>query len=255
MFVLKKIITSFIIPPGIFILILFVLGFWFIYRKKKFPGICFFSISVLMWVFSTTPVSDLLLRPLEYKYPLPDLATPQVAKGQEDVLVVLSAGIKEGVFDFSGNSTLTEEGLERTVTAFRLQKKLNIPVIVTGGIVFSTQSEASIAKRFLIDLGVPENKIILEEKSRDTMESALLVKKICDAKKFRTVILVTNAYHMPRSMMMFKKAGMVPIPYPCGFKTSKTPVYYFRDYLPWSGSFGNTARALKEYLGILFFIQ
>lgn len=244
MFIIKKVLTPFLLPPGIFILILFFTGLWFLHKRERLYSIVNISLGILIWFLSITPVSDALLRGLER-----GVGIPKDPKG--DVIILLGGGIYEGAPDISGIGIPSETMQNRILTAARLQKKINVPIIISGGSVFGKISEAVIAKRFLIDLGIPEEKIILEDKSIDTIENAKYSKEICDKLGFKKPIVVTIASHMPRSIMSFKKAGLEIIPAPSLFKTWEGKRYGWNSYLP--RSMHDTSEALYEYLGLLFY--
>lgn len=231
-------------PVGLIALISTGLGMWSL-RTKKSSSYGYFLIAFIIWFFSITPVENFLLAPLEYKH------TPPF-RVAGDVIIALTGGIKEKAPGISGDFSLNGDSGERTFAAVRIYKKTGIPMLVTGGAVFSEISEALVAKRFLMDVGIPEKDIIIEEKSRDTMESAAYSKKICDEKGFKKIILVTSASHMPRAVWSFRKAGFEEItPFPAAYKSSKNPVYYYRDFLP--GNLRDSSCAIKEYLGLIFY--
>ncbi|MBI4689336.1 MAG: YdcF family protein [Nitrospirae bacterium] len=204
-----------------------------------------FLICALLWLLSMPLVSVFLLRGLEQKYQI-----PQNLDG--DVIVLLGGGSYLKSQDISGIGTPAGNTLERIVTAVRLQKKLDLPIIVSSGKVFEhVPSEAPIIKRFLVELGVPSDKIIIEDKSKDTLENARYTKVICEKMGFKKPILVTSAYHMRRSVLLFKKAGMDVIPFPSNFRTSKVREIHWDAYMP--SGIENTHIALIEYIGLLFY--
>lgn len=247
MFFLKKLVTPFILPPGLFILALIISGTLFIFLHRRKIGIFNLAIGFLLWVFCSTPFSNFLIAGLES-----DLHIPQKVSG--DVIILLGGGIIDNAPDFSGYGIPTDRMIGRIVTAVRLQKKMDIPIIVSGGKVYKNMSsEALISKRFLIDLGVDEDKIIIEEKSRDTYENARYTTEICRGKDYNNPILVTSASHMKRSLLSFKKFDMNAIPFPSNFKSKN--LYYLRwhSYLPHSSSLQLTSDAFHEYLGIFFY--
>ncbi len=245
MFEIKKILAPFLSPPGIFIVLLIISGLWSLGKKYWKIGSINILIALLMWSLSTIPVSDMLMRGLESDLKIPD-------NPHGDVIILLGGGVYANVPDLSGIGSPSDEMAGRIITAVRLQKRLNIPVIVSGGAVFKGQkAEAPIIKRFLIDLGVPEGKIILEDKSRDTFENANDTKKICEKKGYSKPMLVTSGLHMKRSVLSFEKAGMKVTPIPANFRTSSGNKYIWHDYLP--EDFGNSAFAMHEYLGLLFY--
>jgi uncharacterized SAM-binding protein YcdF (DUF218 family) len=178
-----------------------------------------------------------------------DFEIPFNANG--DIIILLGGGVYDSVADLSGPGAPTEEMLGRIVTAVRLHKRLDIPIIVSGGKVFENKkAEAPIVKRFLIDLGVPGNKIIMEDKSRDTFENVKYTSEILKKSGYRKPILVTSAYHMKRAVMTFNKINLDVIPFPANFRTWKDKKYGWEDYLPGSG---NASGILKEYVGIVFY--
>jgi uncharacterized SAM-binding protein YcdF (DUF218 family) len=245
MFLAKKIITAFLIPPGIFVLILFFTGLWLSFRKRLLSGLFIVLLSLMMWCLTIAPVSDLLLYPLESAYSIP-------SPPRGDVIVLLGGGAYDDVKDLSGTGAPSEEMMGRIVTVARLYRKLGVPVVVTGGSGFKGKKpEAPIVKRILSDLGLPPAKVIIEDESRDTLENALYTKKVLDARGLKKPILVTSAFHMKRSVRMFEKMGLGVVPFPANFKVRTNRVYYIEDFLP--GDFRASATALKEYIGLLFY--
>jgi len=238
MFIFKKILTPFLLPPGIFIGALILSGVWFLLRKNWGAGIINCLIGSLMWSLSISPISHTLLRGLES-----DLEIPKSPKAE--VIILIGGGVYEKAPDLSDIGTPTEDMLARIVTVVRLQKKFGVPVIISAG-----GSEAPIVKRFLVDLGVPPNKIITEEKSGDTYESAKFTQRILERFQYDNLLLVTSAYHIKRAVMSFEKAGVEVIPIPACFNTWPDRQYGWIDYLP--GSFDSSI-AIREYLGLVFY--
>ncbi|MBW2645992.1 MAG: hypothetical protein JRE23_07430 [Deltaproteobacteria bacterium] len=126
MFMLKKILTPFLLPPGIFIVSLILAGVWFLYKKNWKAGIVNLIIACSAWLLSISPVSDAMLMGLESEFSI-----PENPKG--DVIVLLGGGIDDKAPDISGLGSPTDTMLSRIVTAVRLQQRLTIPIIVTGG--------------------------------------------------------------------------------------------------------------------------
>jgi uncharacterized SAM-binding protein YcdF (DUF218 family) len=82
-----------------------------------------------------------------------------------------------------------------------------------------TASEASGAKRLWLELGVPPERIIIEDKSRNTDENARFTFALLHPKPGQHYLLVTSAYHMPRTVGLFRKAGFDVVPYPVDYRT------------------------------------
>ena len=154
------------------------------------------------WALSIAPISDAMIKGLESEYRI-----PKNIKG--DVIILLGHGVFDEAPDLTGLGAPSGTYLARIVSAVRLQKKLNIPIIVSGTEVPEDKVvKDHIVKRFLIDLGIPTDKIILEDESRDTFENAEFTQEICQDWVLRHPILVTSAYHMKRAVMSFEKVGL-----------------------------------------------
>jgi uncharacterized SAM-binding protein YcdF (DUF218 family) len=245
MFMFKKLVTPFLLPPGILVVGVLFSALWFLSKKNWKAALINAFIGCFMWGISIPPVSDSLLNGLESDY-----ALPRDAKG--DVIILLGGGVNENAADLSGVGMPVPEALSRVITAVRLYKKLGVPVIVCGGRVFEKRGpEAPILKRFLVDLGVSPGQVVLEQDSRDTFENAKYARQIVERFGFKAPLLVTSGYHMPRAVFSFRKMGMDVTPVPSGVKTWRGQEYGWDSYLP--GTFGNVAIAIKEYLGIGFY--
>ena len=247
MFAFKKLISPFLLPPGLFILILAIVGIWATWRKKKSALLTALGTGVLIWALSSVPVADSLIGGLES-----GLSIPQSPNG--DAIIMLGGGVNDRAPDLSGIGAPGPGTMERLVTAARLQQRLKIPVVVSGGRVFQDSAAiAPIARRFLIDLGIPSHMVIVEDQSRDTYENALFCKQICEQRNFNHPLLVTSGYHMPRALLCFEKVGLAVTPFPCALTTWTQKHYQWQDYLPSAGSLERSAAGLHEQLGLLYY--
>ncbi|MDA8091212.1 MAG: YdcF family protein [Nitrospiraceae bacterium] len=234
MFILKKAISPFLLPPGLFVLILICSGFFF-FRKSFRAGLLNIGTGLLIWALSISPVSNRLLKGLEE-----GLRVPPHPAG--DVIILLGGGL-------NGNVP-TGDTCERIIAAASLYRDLHIPIIVSGGAVHPwEQKEAPIDAQYLAGLGVPLNEIIVEDKSRDTLENAKYVKKIYDEHDFAAPLLVTSAYHMKRALLCFTHEDMQATPYPAGYRIVRSK-YHWKDYLP--EGLSSSRDCLHEYLGIVY---
>jgi uncharacterized SAM-binding protein YcdF (DUF218 family) len=247
MFLLKKALTPFFLPPGIFIVVLLAAGIWLFRRKHLKAGLLNILIALVMWGLSVAPVGSALVGSLESGLRVPD-------QPAGDVIVLLGGGIDSDVADPTGKGVPASAALYRLVAAAKLYRRLPVPVIVSGGAVYEGKGrEAPVLKRFLVDLGVPEERIILEERSRDTRENAKYVGEICAMKGFRKPLLVTSGFHMKRALLSFAKAGVTAMPVPAGLIVRKGRAWTWDDFLPRAASLEESSAALHEYGGILFY--
>jgi len=247
MFFLKKCISAALLPPGIFVLILLV-SVWRLRRLRRPLAACkCLLLALLIWALSTSLVSDALISRLERGLVMP-------ARPKGDVIVLLGGGIYDKVPDLTGSGAPSEEMMTRVVTALRLQRQLGVPILVSGGVVYAGRSaDAPVVRRFLLDLGVPERLILVDDKSRDTAENARFSRMILQQHRFRQPLLVTSAFHMRRSVKAFQREGIPVTPVPANFMTSPERTIVWADLLPSSGAMHGSATALREFLGLLYY--
>ncbi|MDQ0192861.1 YdcF family protein [Paenibacillus wynnii] len=244
MIYLIKLIYSFILPPGIFILLLAGISLWLWKRERK-PALLLLGVTLVIYLSATSWVGSMLIGNLERKYP-----QPSVLKG--DIIVVLGGGATSGTPDFDGEGNLSGSAANRLLTAVRLYRSSGLPILISGGKVFSdTGNEAEISRRQLQALGIPKKDIFIENQSLNTEQNARLSAEQLKNQGFSEPILVTSGFHLPRAIIEFKHAGLIVQPYPTDYWTSKPEKLYVSKFIPSSSGLSLTATALKEYLGIL----
>lgn len=247
MFMFKKIVAPFLLPPGIFILLLVFSAVWFFIKKNWRAGLINLMIGVFIWGASIFPVANAILKGIE-----DGSEVSGIPNG--DVIILLGGGVYGDLQDISGIGIPTEHMIVRITTAVRLQKRLDVPIIVSGGSVFKgKKAEAPIVKRFIADLGVPANKVIIEDKSRDTMENAKYTAEICRKFGYKKPILVTSSNHMKRSIESFEKVGLRVRPFSLSFIPKKTGHYGWEDYMPNAFALKGVSFGLHEHMGLLFY--
>ena len=216
---------------------------WFT-RKQKAGKIVTTIGVILLVVLSYRPLPDMMLRPLEYKYPAL-LGT----EGMHDVrwVVVLGGGHTSDP-RLPVTSQIGDSSLIRLAEGIRLHNALpKSKLLLSGGGVFDPVPNAKIMADVALGLGVNRQHLVLETTSRDTKDEALIIKGIVGNDKF---ILVTSASHMPRSMALFKKQGMNPIPAPTDHWV-KTPQGIGPGmFFPSADNLRKAYRAIREYLGL-----
>jgi len=239
---LLKFGAAWVLPPGIFFLGLWYVA-WRLYkrREKRLAGM----LAALVFVFylcCTSLVSERIMGALEGAYVPPE-------NPQGDVIIMLGGGAFPDTPDVSGRGTLCSSPANRLLTAVRLQRKLDVPIILSGGQVYSDSGpEAVIAKRILMDLGVPEDKIIVEGKSINTTQNAKFSTEIMRERGLQKPILVTSAFHMRRSVLNFAKNGVEVIAYPADYRTNRRHDFHYNKLKPSVGALDDNVTVLQEIL-------
>ena len=241
---IKFLYSTFLFPPGSIIIALLVLCFY-LYRRHSDLTKKIVIITVIFYLATIPLVGDQLIGSLEGKY-----QPPSDVHG--DVIVMLGGGATLDTPNVYGLGHLSGFAANRLLTCAQLYHRLNLPILISGGKVLETTgSEADIAKVILLGLGVPEDKIIVENQSLNTTENAKYTKKLLEEYSFVQPILVTSAFHMERSVLQFAKVNLSVIPYPTDYQTNQQSKFQPHQLWPAAGSLLDVSLALKEYEGIL----
>ncbi|MBE9545972.1 MAG: YdcF family protein [Proteobacteria bacterium] len=250
MFLFKKIVAPLFFPVSLCLEVLILGLFLLIFTRKQKTGKFIMLIGVIMFaLFSYDAIPDRLLKPLEYKYP------PLVLNSAPDVLssvkwiVVLGGGhISDPRIPVT--SQISDESLVRLIEAVRLYQKIpGCKLVLSGGGCFDPVPEAEIMAGVARAIGINAKNLVLETDSKDTKDQVRCIQSIVGGNKF---ILVTSASHMPRSVALFKKLEMDPIPAPAGHRVKEKQCKSPYDFYPGSGALRKTERAVYEYLGIVW---
>ena len=234
-----------LLPPAVFVIMLLLILKLHRRPRQLYLGVIIIAIS--LYTVSLFPVSELLLRPLEYRY-----VTPEKPIG--DVIVVLGGGtIKNIPLPAGWSGQVGDEAAQRMLAAYTIHRKHGYPVLVSGGDAApGAGNEARIMRDILIGLGMDEANVILEEQSKNTEQNALFSAQILKEKGLSTPILVTSAFHMQRSVMHFVKAGVQnTVPYPVGYRSQRETQLGVFSFVPSDYALRGTSLAMKEYLGLL----
>lgn len=164
-----------------------------------------------------SPLGALLLRPLEERFPQPpaQMAAPTG-------IIVLGGALDADVTAARGLPTLLESAARLTSGVVLARRFPKARLVFTGGsasISGKGASEATGVRALWLSLGVPADQMIFEGKSRNTWENAIFTRARLDPKPDDTWLLVTSAWHMPRAMGIFRKAGFKVTAYPVDYRT------------------------------------
>jgi len=245
---ISKILSQLLLPPG-GLIILIGLGALF-FKRAWGKGILTLGL-LLCWSLSTEPVRDILTQSLEFQYPVFNAV---VTDKKKTVIVLLGGGVYEHAPEYGGHDDLHSFAMMRTLYAARLAKKTGLDVYATGGKPLSVQydAEGEVMKRLLVEQGLDASHVFAENLANNTWENASLIKVMLEKKGISHVVLVTSAWHMPRSVGCFEAQGLNVIPAPTDYLT-KMSAYDVRSYLPDAKAFYDSSLALHEYLGLFFY--
>jgi uncharacterized SAM-binding protein YcdF (DUF218 family) len=246
-FYLSK-IFGFFVQPLNFSILLLLAGLLAIFLGWRRAGFTLEAVAALILVLSVwTSFGALLLNPLEERFARP-ASLPETVDG----IVVLGGGF-EGAVNLARGGYEMNSGGDRFVEAAVLARRHpDAKIVITGGtgaLILLGEGDADTAPRLLTALGVEPNRLILENKSRNTHENAVYTKELVTPKPGETWLLVTSAFHMPRSMGLFRKAGFEVQPWPVDYRTSGAEGFgLFRDNA--TDAVQNTTVAIREWIGL-----
>ena len=243
---LLKFGASWILPPGIFIVAFFAVAAY-AYKVRHDPklAIIIAALTFAFYLLCTGFIAEKVIGGLESVYNPP----ANVEDIDGDVIIMLGGGALPDMPDIDGTGTLCSSPANRLLTAVRLQRILNVPILLSGGQVYSdTGAEAKIASRVLKSLGVEDKDIIVETQSVNTTQNAKFSAEILQQKKLHKPILVTSAFHMRRAVLNFEQQGVNVIPYPTDYMVTHSPVFHYTKLRPQSEALLFNVMVLQETL-------
>ena len=249
-FVLAKILGFFALPSNIAIT-LGLLGVALMATRFARLGRIMAAVSlVLLAVFGLTPFGNALILPLEQRFP------PWQEDGRPPDGIVVLGGALDSVVAGTRQEVALNEAAERMTEAAALAKKYPAARIVFSGgagqLVFQGANESDLALRLFDSFGIARNRIMVDDRSRDTVENARYSKAIADPKPSERWVLVTSAYHMPRAIGAFRKAGFPVEAYPVDWRTRGTSDL-LRPFTNMGDGLRRTDTAAREWVGLFIY--
>lgn len=253
MYILNKIVFMFLNPVAIVLLLILAALFALLFcgrtvtNRARLAAILFSCVAFALLCFLSMPSSIVLIGyPLEKEFPPAPAEEAQCA----DAIVVLGGGICASPESMPYYELMS--GADRVVHAARLFKAGKAPLIIPSG-----YEESAASVPLLRELGVPQEAIVTENDSRNTEENASFVQNLlrerCGENAKLKVLLVTSAWHMRRSLLMFKRYAPEIEAIPCAADhectlTAKRDLSVF-EKAPNAAALNVSSFIIKEYIG------
>ena len=171
-----------------------------------------------------------------------------------DGIIVLGGMVRTAVSQARGRPTLNDAA-ERLIEGAHLAHLYpDAKVLFTGGSPnpwTDEAREAEFARTALLDMGVDESRLLIEDRSRNTYENAMLSRSLVVDGGKGNWILVTSALHMPRSVGVFRQVGWKVIPWPVNYLTGAEPEWANED-VPIERLYF-MSRTLHELFGLVYY--
>ncbi len=234
--------ANFLIGAGVFGAMLNATRFASVGRKLMVGSL------VLLAIGAFSPVGYILLYPLEQRFPPWDSTL-----GPPDGIVVLGGSIDPDL-SVAHRTQVVRSAPDRIIAAAALARRYpNARIVFSGGssnLISNDAREADYAGAIFESLGVAKTRLIIDRRSRNTFENAEFSKALAAPKPGERWLLVTSAFHMPRSVGLFRKAGFAVEPCPVDWRVGGRDDLFTFSNLAVDG-LGRTDLAVREWIGLV----
>lgn len=225
-----------------------VLALW--WRRKGLATSCLVLALLVHGVVSFTNLGYLIIQPLEDRFAMP--ATPPEVV---DAIIMLGGATLERPSSARQTAELNDAGDRLTTTLWLARAYPDARIFLSGGggpLTEDGEAEATTAERFFLAFGIEPARLVLEPTSRNTAENVANTKGLLGESGNGTIVLVTSAFHMPRSVGIFEKAGLSVIPWPTDYR-SPGPQGFGFDVANPVQNLNVSTMAIKEWVGLLIY--
>jgi uncharacterized SAM-binding protein YcdF (DUF218 family) len=247
-FVLSKTIGIMLVPTN-FLIGLGLVGALLLATRLASLGRKLTIVSIVgLAIFAFSPLGNWVLYPLEQRFPPWD-----AARGTPDGIVVLGGSIDPDL-SIAHGVAVVRSAPDRVIAAASLARRYpKARIIFTGGssnLISNDAKEADDAVELFESLGVSRDRIEIERRARNTQENAEFSLSIAAPKSGERWLLLTSAFHMPRSVGIFRKAGFAVEPYPVDWRVGgRTDLVSFHNLA--GDGLGSVDTGVREWVGLL----
>ncbi len=249
MFLFTKLLSA-VTQPMFWLALWWAIALLVLKRWRKPAVAMLWTGVVVLGLLGFQAIPDALLRPLENRYPVPAAG---VINRHVGIIVLGGATNHPDSFVVHGQVPLGEAAERMTVPVGLLRQHPKMELVFSGGegrLLATGVTESELARTFYQEQGVDMTQVKLEDGSRNTRENAQQVAKLLGDRCKSPWLLVTSAWHMPRSMAEFEAVGCNVTAYPVDFRTGDTTSLseysMAHSRLRWQV-------ALHEWLGLLVY--
>lgn len=233
--------------PDNLLLIFLVAGAALLALRRRRLGLALVAGSTLLLVaIGLLPLGAWLLAPLENRFPAPAVLPEQVHG------VIMLGGALDHDLSVARRQLVLREPGERLVALVRLARRYPEARLVLaegkGSLGRRELEEALRGKQLFADFGLDYGRVVFEGGARTTHENALLSRRVVNPQPGQRWILITSAWHMPRAVGTFRRAGWSVMPYPVDYRTNGVGIAYRGFDL--KGGLERVSLAAREWAGL-----
>lgn len=243
-FILSKVLLPFILPFTWIIILLFVT---LIVKQYSIKKACLITAIIILVIFSNPFLFNLYAKWWDFKA----VKIPTTSH--------YSCGILLGGFtgEDANHQGYFSTSADRFIQAARLREQGIIShILISSGnarITPTSFKEADWVAAQFKDFNIPDSTVIIENRSRNSLENALFSSRLLDSMDLKPpYLLITSAFHMRRARYIFKKEGVDVVCYPCNYIAGKDEVG-LDSFIPNIYVLGGWEFYIKEAIGLMVY--
>lgn len=243
-FVLSKLLWA-LTAPATMLFFAVTLGWALQRRTPRFSNWLLGGSAIFLLLLSATPIGRVSLGALEDRFP------QQKIEGPIDGIIVLGGALSPEASSAVGHPQVNDSAERLTAFIELARAHPEAKLVFTGGsgeVFRQDVREADTVPSLLTSLGFDASRVVLERDSRNTWENAVDAKQLARPHPGEVWVLITSAWHMPRSVGCFRAAGWTVVPYPVDFRTLPRDRWPLLDTLNQLDQF---SAAAKEWVGLV----
>ncbi|PJB63478.1 MAG: hypothetical protein CO095_16440 [Armatimonadetes bacterium CG_4_9_14_3_um_filter_58_7] len=247
MFYLLSKVLAFIVYPLSFATLIFAIACLLHNRRRRVSQILIGTAACWLYLCSIEPFANILLSPLEspFRGSRDNLPRP-------DAIMVLG-GMSDAINSSSRWIELTESS-DRLIMALQLARRHPRAILIlsggSGDLFEQSKRESVFLRDLAMDLGIEDERILVDSRSRNTRENAIETAKLLAGRDLSDVVLITSAFHMRRALGCFRRLGLRPSACAVDFRGHHSNYDPF-SLIPDATSLQGSTSALREYVGLL----
>jgi len=213
-------------------------------KRQRWALRCAIAAGAILVACGFTPFGIWLMHPVENAYPRAALPA------HIDGILILGGGTDARIFATRGAPN-SSYGLARLMAGYQLARQHPEARVVFCGSTYNLppeRSEAAVAGKILIALGLPPQRLLLEKTSLNTWHNFVNARALANAKDGESWVLVTSAFHLPRAMAISERVGWKMLPWPSDYSTGRGSRFSLMDF---TGNLERTDLAVHEGIGML----
>ena len=204
--------------PSLLLLLAAVIGLLLLWAGRRRSARIWLTIGVGGYLcVLVLPVDEWALAPLENRFPQVTAPPAHV-----DGIIVLGGAVRVGITEAHGIPALNSAAERMTEFVALARRYPDARLAFTGGnasLLPGRLTEADVARMLFDELGVPPQRVVYENRSRNTWENAVYLKRLLGPRPGQTWLLVTTAADMPRAVGVFRRVGWDVLPWPVNYMT------------------------------------